>query len=68
MDLHLFFSDPDPPAFLNAYPYSDSAAFLIQIGFQLNIFVKKKQKEFSAVEKKDCFKVKKNHGAGPNLL
>ena len=56
MDLHLFFSDPDPPAFLNAYPYSDSAAFLIQIGFQLKIFVKKKQKEFSAVEKKIALK------------
>ena len=56
MDLHLFFSDPDPPAFLNAYPYSDSAAFLIQIGVQLNILVKKIPKEFSAVEKKIALK------------
>ena len=67
MDLHLFVSDPDPPAFLNAYPYSDSAAFLIQIGVQLNIFVKKTERVFCS-QKKDCFKVKKNHGAGPNLL
>ena len=52
MDLHLFFSDPDPPAFLNAYPYSDSAAFLIQIGVQLNIFVKKTRKSFLQSKKR----------------
>ena len=52
MDLHLFFSDPDPPAFLNAYPYSDSAAFLIQIGVQLNIFVKKKYRKSFLQSKK----------------
>ena len=68
VDLHLFFSDPDPPAFLNAYPYSDSDAFLIQIGVQLNIFVKKNTERVFCSRKKDCFKVKKNHGAGPNLL
>ena len=56
---HGFFSDPDLAVFLNADP--DTAAFLmwIRIQIQLKQFRKKlSYEEFSAVEKKDCSKVK----------
>ena len=68
-DPHPFFADPDTAVLLNAD--SDPAAFLMRIRILLNkMYNKLPYEEFSGVEKDKqyCSKVKKKHGADPNLL